>query len=345
MVSTSTVTTMLWYSHINEDSTAERWVLSQQSFNTMVVIAGSGERVMALLDTPGIERLYAVDINPDALNLLRVRLEALQKLSVEDYLKLQGYIDCPPEERRGLAQQLESASLLNVDVGPGLMNLGALERWLRRIRPLMYLWMGGSFKRWAEHGFQPPTPKRFPWRRYHLLLWVFKLRLTYLITGNRDPAFIGSTADYARLADSFWEQMRLGTIHKNMLFHLIFMGHHRLMASEDLPVSLRPEFLTVAKDNLRNMSVNYVLGDITSSEIVNMLPWGEPNAIVFTSLSDIPSFATNEQCLNTVRSATQTPDSVAVLRSFLVHRLPGDNGTDITDHEPSGLYDVRAYGG
>ena len=335
---------MLWYSHINEDSTAERWVLSQGRFNTLVVIAGSGERVMALLDTPGIERLFAVDINPDALDLLRVRLEALQKLSTEDFLKLQGHLECSPEERRGLAQQLDSSSLLTVDVGNGLMNVGALERWLRRIRPLMYLWMGSTFKLWAEHGFQPPTPKRFPWRRYRLLLWVFKLRLTYLITGNRDPAFIGSTADYARLADSFWEQMQEGTIHKNMLFHLIFMGHHRLMAPEDLPMSLRPDVLTVAKERLTNMQVSYVLGDITSPDVIDQLPWGEPGANVFTSLSDIPSFATNEQCLNTVRWASSTPGSVAVLRSFLVHRLPDDNGTDITEHEPSGLYDVRAYG-
>ena len=336
---------MLWYSHINEDSTAERWVLEQASFNTLVAIAGSGERVMALLDTPGINRLYAVDVNPDAVDLLRVRLEALQKLSTEDYLKLQGHLECPEEERRGLAQQLESASRLRVDVGPGLMNLGALERWLGRIRPLMYLWMGGTFKRWAKQGFQPPTPKSFPWRRYQLLLWVFKLRLTYRITGNRDPAFIGSTADYARLADSFWEQMRVGTIHKNMLFHLIFMGHHRHMADQDLPVSLQREFLSTAKERLKSMSVSYVLGDITSPEIIDQLPWGEPDVRAFTSLSDIASFATNDACLNAVRWATQSPGSVAVLRSFLVHRLPDDNGTDITEHEPSGLYDVRAYGG
>jgi len=141
---------MFWYSHINEDSTAERWVLSQRNFNTLVVIAGSGERVMALLDTPNVDRLFAVDINPDALNLLRVRLEALQKLTTEDFLKLQGHLECNPEERRGLAQQLESASLLTVDVGNGLMNVGALERWLHRIRPLMYLWMGSTFKLWAE---------------------------------------------------------------------------------------------------------------------------------------------------------------------------------------------------
>jgi len=335
---------MIWYSHINEDSTAERWVLSQRSFNTLVVIAGSGERVMALLDTPGIERLVAVDINPDALDLLRVRLEALQKLSVEDYLNLQGHLECPPEERRGLARRLESASRLSVDVGPGLMNVGALERWLRRIRPLMYLWMGSVFRTWAAHGFQPPTPKQFPWRRYRLLLWVFRLRLTYRITGNRDPAFVGRTADYGRLADSFWEQMLEGTIHRNMLFHLIFMGHHRSMEPADLPVSLRPEFLRVAKERLAQMQVSYVLGDITSPTIVEQPPWQDPSARVFTSLSDIPSFVTNEQCLTTVRWATQHAGSAAVLRSFLVHRLPEDHGTDITEHEPSGLYDVRVYG-
>ena len=80
---------MIWYSHINEDSRIERDLLFSGNYKTGACISGSGERLIALLDYPARD-FYAIDINPDALKLLELKLKALEHLGVKEYLEFTG---------------------------------------------------------------------------------------------------------------------------------------------------------------------------------------------------------------------------------------------------------------
>src|SRR5690349_17889002 len=82
---------MLYYSHVNEDNRIERQLLQVSAATTVVAVAGSGERVIALLDQDMCKEVHAVDINQEALFLLELKLTALKALPVEDYLGFCGH--------------------------------------------------------------------------------------------------------------------------------------------------------------------------------------------------------------------------------------------------------------
>jgi len=64
---------MLFYSHVNEDNTIERQLLQNSGCRHAVAIAGSGERVIALMDHESCKKITAVDFNKDALFLLQLK--------------------------------------------------------------------------------------------------------------------------------------------------------------------------------------------------------------------------------------------------------------------------------
>ena len=46
---------MIYYSHVNEDNRVERELMTKGHFSSLWGIAGSGERVISLMDTDGIK--------------------------------------------------------------------------------------------------------------------------------------------------------------------------------------------------------------------------------------------------------------------------------------------------
>ena len=82
---------MLYYSHVNEDNNIEREIVFHNKPSTIFCISGSGERLISLLDTPGLKKVVAIDFNPEAQFLLNLKLTAIQNLSVNSYLDFIGF--------------------------------------------------------------------------------------------------------------------------------------------------------------------------------------------------------------------------------------------------------------
>lgn len=350
---------MIWYSHFNEDSTPERELLSTWTGETLVAVAGSGERLIALLDAPQIHEVIVVDYNPHALQLAKAKIESLRALSVHEYLELNGFLHASADRRRWLFGRVCTAvgetalSPIPSNENPrpcslipdhGLVNLGALEKWLYGIRPSLRLWLGSAFTRWVNEGMPPDLPKGFPVQRFNVFLWFITLPFAYRVTGNKDLAFVGQGAQYRRIALSIQKGIRDRTIGQNPTAHLIFAGHLRGMLPQYLPVSFRTDVLHKVKSRLNEITIRYVHADLTDPSFDAELRWAGGDRPVFSSLSDITSFLAYENCVDIVARATRHPGSIAVLRSFLRHRLRDDEGVDLSHYERTGLFDVRAYG-
>ena len=84
---------MIFYSHVNEDNFVERKILNSESYKDLFCIAGSGERLIALLDNPHLKRVHIIDNNKEALHLTELKLAALQTFSVDIYLDFIGVTD------------------------------------------------------------------------------------------------------------------------------------------------------------------------------------------------------------------------------------------------------------
>ena len=63
----------IYYAHVNEDNTIARDLLFLHQPCTLYCITGSGERLISLLDAPGLSKVVAIDSNPEANFLLELK--------------------------------------------------------------------------------------------------------------------------------------------------------------------------------------------------------------------------------------------------------------------------------
>ena len=69
---------MIYYSHVNEDNRVELQLLEKNACPAVVALAGSGERVIALMGNDSCKEIHAVDKNPEALFLLQLKIAMLK---------------------------------------------------------------------------------------------------------------------------------------------------------------------------------------------------------------------------------------------------------------------------
>ena len=91
---------MIYYSHVNEDNRIERDLFLASDADLLVAVAGSGERMIALMDNQRCKEFHAVDVNREALFLLQLKLAALETLTVGEYLQFIGH-----QENRAIARK------------------------------------------------------------------------------------------------------------------------------------------------------------------------------------------------------------------------------------------------
>ncbi|MDR6806899.1 S-adenosylmethionine:diacylglycerol 3-amino-3-carboxypropyl transferase [Dyadobacter sp. BE34] len=344
---------MLYYSHINEDSRVERNLLRATDYNTVVVVAGSGERVLALLDDEGVRQVHVVDVNEEALFLLQLKLSALKVLSTENYLSFCGHRPAKAGQRKTWFDQCKSEltpaaknycqnNLTSVE--KGIVNTGHFEKFLSRVRPSINLFLGKNFKNSFRGG---GTWTAFSSKRWNFLLRIFSFRFIYQLWGNKDIAFVSPDAIVKQIPLALNQLVGDGTLQSCFMAHLIFKGHMREMAQSDIPPSLQKEVLEKIKSRIASSSltIHYHHADVLSFIQANKGTLQEP---VFYSLSDILSFE-NAGYLKQVSEQINTQGHTLVWRTFLRNRIEKDrihnflDHNDIDDHsvdECTGMYQV-----
>lgn len=345
---------MLYYTHVNEDCRPERHSLRQAGSSRLVCIAGSGERVIGLLDSEELREVVVIDSNPEALWLTNLKLSALQTFSPADYLAfVGGGTTAVAEQYARLRTQLLPPGRQYWDERPdvlqgGIINAGAFEQFLARIRPLLHLWLGSRFL----DSLQPGSPLHFPHYRWQLLRALFARRWVYRLFRNSDPAFVGPGAQLGLIPAALNKSMAAGDAYASFMTHLIFRGRLDRMLPADLPPSMDVAVLERVQQRLRSgkLHIRYLAGDWADScrQLDN-------SASTFYSASDLLSFVPFDYLSHFIADVCHRPFAATmVVRAFLRNRpedarlqalqrsQPMLTITDLSREESSGMYQVLA---
>jgi S-adenosylmethionine:diacylglycerol 3-amino-3-carboxypropyl transferase len=343
---------MLYYSHINEDSRIERSLLDSFNCSSIVAVGGSGERVLALMDSDNCKSLKVIDVNQEALYLLQLKLAALSQLNVERYLKFIGHntaerafrLQCLNDIKSVLSPAARMYWEERTDiVSRGVLDSGHFEKFLTKVRPIINLILGKEFKKIFSVNF---TAKAFLKYRWKLIAWIFSQIWIYKLWGNKDIAFIGSGSSNEQIPSAIENIIYSGKARSSFIVHLIFKGHLQEMAEKDLPLSLQKERLRRIQERILNGEIEIEYYAVDLLQFARQHSFSEP---VFYSISDILSFE-NQDYLNQLLSQLSGTDVLLACRSFLRNRLsPGKlaelaarfGRVEIYDHQDAtGMYQV-----
>lgn len=336
---------MIYYSHVNEDSRVERDLLRQSGCRTVVAVAGSGERLLALMDGEACREFHAVDLNEEALFLLQLKLAALQHLPVEEYWQFCGHHPARATQRmqwyHEIKEYLPLSCLLYWEehtalIQKGILHTGHFERFLQRVRPLIRFFLGSDFLETLREGDE--VLKKFPHRRWRLLMHLFSQSWVYKAAGNRDAAFVGKRAAVGHIPAALDRIIRQGKALSCFMVHLIFKGDLRGMAPADLPPSLQKEVLHKIKQRLAlsHLRIHFHHCDLLA--FVEKGVAGEQP--VFYSLSDILSFE-DRGYLEKMLDSTSREGNAVVWRAFLRNRADSMDKIRLNNRHPGILENTQ----
>lgn len=304
-------------------------MMASGSYSGLVVVAGSGERVISLLNHNSLERVDIVDPNPEALYLTEIKITALSMFSATEYLFFTGFYsksenltgrkEMLPLVLEALSERCAEywAENQEIIISGRLLRCGHFETFLGKVHAIIRLLFADT-----------PTVLRAPyreWKRYDRWVWnvlkeIFKYKLPYRLMGNRDPAFIHKDADLSIIANALQKSFDENEQFNSFFVHLLFRGNMREMPKSALPASLSEGFLTDLKKRLNpnGLEIKYYRSDLRS-----YLKEKQGFANTFISSSDLLSFELPEymnDIFALLRAKNQKGPNQVVWRSFLKHR-------------------------
>jgi len=327
---------MIYYSHVNEDNRVERNVLHARPARQLYAIAGSGERVIALMDCPSLESAHFIDNNWDALYLCELKMAALDWLSVDDYLSFIGFSSYPGRRydlfealKHSLSEPCRSFwETRKKEIEMGICHCGHFEQFLHRAHPVFRFFLGKGFYQcfWAKKA----DWQGFPTLRWGIVKALFSYRWTYRLFGMKDTAFISSDSDLQLIPDALQQSLDEDGVAQSALFHLVFNGNLRRMPEENLPPSFQKEVLQRIKNALSEgrLKVHYHFGDVLEVLQETNL---QQDQTAFFSLSDILSFVSldyQQKLIRLIAAAGSGGDSI-VFRAFVRNRLTEQQVNDL----------------
>ncbi len=332
--------------------------MAEADCENLICIAGSGERLIGLLDGERLRKVWAVDINPEALFLTELKIEALKHLEPAEYLAfVQGGSPQIMSHYLEFRSNLSAACRYYWDDRPklllrGILYAGAFERFLSRIRPVLRTWLGAGFLERLQ-AVEGTYRKSFPYLRWKLLRWFFSKRWVYWLWGNRDMAFIGNGACLSVIPDALHRSIMARNAQNSFMMQLIFEGHFDNMKEEALPPSMQLNVLEQIRSRLNSgqLSVAYIWGDwLEQCRLLTPVP-----GTVY-SASDILSFVDLDY-LEAFLALTyqRQKDAVVVVRAFVRHRISAETLqkmrtkwpflqiSECSEQESTGMYQVFTF--
>ncbi|WP_348812548.1 DUF3419 family protein [Flavobacterium maritimum] len=339
---------MIYYSHVNEDNSIERQLLQQENYPTVIAIAGSGERVLALLDNVFVKKMIIVDSNIEAIFLLQLKLAVLTKYSTDDYLKFIGHDKVQNNIRNtyfeSIKNELTSSCRLYWEnnksiIEEGILNVGHFEKFLNRIRPILTFFLGEKFYLiFKNENFQS---RHFPKLLWKMIAYFFSQKWIYRLFGNRDSAFISADARNKKIPEAITKIIMEGKVASNFMMHLIFKGSLKEMKEEHLPPSLQKKIINNIQNRIVNeeIEIEYWHGDLLELIKSNNKKLECP---IFYSVSDILSFESFLYLEKLIEYCMEDKSNNIVFRSFLRNSLTNEELVKLSKKDwEIKLYDER----
>jgi len=316
---------MIYYSHVNEDNLVEKNWMDQNFFQNLICIVGSGERVLGIMGHGSLEQIFAVDSNIESLYLLELKLKALEKLSVENYLE---FIGINPSKKRTITFDLLKKDLTSSSrffwerrmhfIQKGIVYIGHFEQFLERFRPLYKCFLGKNFYQCFEKSTS--DIENFPKGRWNLLKSIYSQKWAFKLGGSKDVAFISNDANQSIIPDGLQSVLDQNEVKKSFMFHLIFKGHLEDMKPEYLPPSLKFENLKKIKESLTNKRIKI---HFQHEDILDFMLKKRTSLLgnTFYSFSDILSFGDFDFLVKLIQSIPRKGIQSGVFRSFIRNRI------------------------
>lgn len=328
---------MLYYTHVNEDSGIERMLLAGGTYPRVVAVAGSGERVLALMENKSVRTIIAVDVNEEALFLLELKITMLLNLTIENYLIFAGHAESEAGFRTRLFE--EAKGQLTPPCGAywqqridsienGILNAGHFEIFMATIRPLLMYFMGNKFKLvLRDKHFQMDSVQQRKWK---VLTWLFSKPWVYALFGNKDVAFIGKGTTPEHIPAALTLHFKNGHGFSSFITHLIINGHLRDMDESALPPSIQKEVLNNIKQRLTKKDIRI---EYHHEDLLDFVKKQKHDVLspTFYSASDILSFENHDYVLQLVRNILDEPGSHIAIRAFLRNRLSPEQMNELKD--------------
>ncbi len=348
---------MVFYSHVNEDNSAENSVMQALPISDLYVIAGSGERVISLLNHPDLKKVFILDNNQEALYLTELKITALKYLPTHDYLHFVGFHRVC-DHRWIWFQQFknlltEPCRAFWIDnrkyIESGVCNCGHFEQFLRKARPFFKYFLGTNFYKCFTQ--DPQSIRCFPHLRWLIVKFFFSFKLTYLLFGMKDEAFVSNESTLSIIPRALQKSIDDNKVAQSCLFHLVFNGHLEQMPELELPVSFQKNTLNRIREALhkQQFEVSFQLGDVL--DLINKID-KKTLSNRFFSLSDILSFAGVNYLKKLLSSIErlQFGMNIAIFRTFVRNRIDRkqitglsssfDTISDISGLEKTNFYQV-----
>jgi len=293
------------YSLGDEDSSIEYNILEHNQ-NHILGIAGSGGRILPLL-ARNPKKLTCVDILDEQLFLTEMRCAAIKLLDYEKYRAFLGYppVVMLPLERRLIFNELQLSEkaksylekVFEKAEWTEIIYLGQFEKTLIKLSKINRLVTGKRGQMLFNNNNLNDQIKylknHFPRRRWNLVLRLLgntSVLNSLLYKGDFPKKNIPGShfENFRRIFDQIFYQM---DVNKSFFAQLCFFG--KLINASANPIEVDQEVFDSAKLGLKNCTVSYINGDI-----MKVIQKSEFKSIDFISLSDVPSFMTQDTEVN-----------------------------------------------
>lgn len=282
------------YTLANEDSGFERAIVPEFAKNILCV-CGSGSRVLPLF-TKSIESMTIVDLVDEQLWLAELRVEALRKLSREDFLELFGYTNFSGSEKK--RNEIIDDLRLNSDAKKfwidhfkrtkePLIYQGKWEKSFAKIAKINSLVTGSKGAKLFDlegEDYYNYLEQEFPWKKWSLVLALLGNASFFnaLLYKGEFPRANYPGSSYAFYSERFRKLFNQAPANHNYLLQLLFFGAIKNL--KGLPTEVEEVIYLEAQQKARETSVEYRKGDVirVSAEL--------GNSIDFLSFSDVPSY-------------------------------------------------------
>jgi S-adenosylmethionine-diacylglycerol 3-amino-3-carboxypropyl transferase len=333
----------------NEDNWLE-YRLMPEGVENVLTIAGSGVRVLALL-ARSPKRITCVDVAAEQLLVAELRVAALRAFDFEDYQRFWGYpgFACSPDRRKALFSRLILsdqaqgflAKFLEDRKWESPLYAGRWERLLIGSTRMSRFLLGKRWKKIFEaHDLCEQKEfynKKFPKTMFWFLIWT--LAVTFVLVSWFAPTAIPKR----NMGLGLWDLLRRKflciltetPIRRAAFFQLYFCG--RLEFAEAGPPECDKALFCAAKQALDHVQIEYINKDVFVYLSETHVQYS------FVSLSNVPSYATNDrerQYLQTIRPALSS--GATVLNRFWFRKPVATDYSGFEESVPEAGLDLFA---
>jgi S-adenosylmethionine-diacylglycerol 3-amino-3-carboxypropyl transferase len=324
------------YSMANEDTTLEYELARKQSAKNILTVGGSGSRALPFLALP-IESLTIVDVSPDQLLLIELKLQTIKQLEHKDAITFWTSEDAATREaifqKLKLDQKFRDFYHFHVKQNPKLAPLywGKWEKTFRTFSKLVSLFFSKGVR---EAAFKTDKPAAF----FKDHIRGFKWDTIIKIVGNKamfnsilyKGSFIqkNSALSYFEYYSQAFERLFALDIRRSHFLQLCLCG--KVVREEGLPIEFDP--ILFARIKASNIAPIYQQGSV----------FERPEATLydFVSLSDVPSYLSGEIEKNYLQMIKKNvADSGVVVNRFYLRTTEQTNESGYKDitQEHSGI--------